>query len=385
VTLELSRLTQTVQDMGRELERRERVAAKWAEQARDWLREFAHQGDVLRNPAREFRAAVPLDEPLDTALPPPSAPQRFTVIGSDGAQIPPDRHGLALYYLINVGSLVYRHGSGQTPEARTVPQLYYRQEDLYDGATLVSGGLLGVRRDRAELAQLADLVEVEAERPVLALVDGTLLLWVSDDLAPAVRKQVVDEYLDQLERIRQAGAGVAAFTSRPRATEVGRLLHLASLGGDVRRAKQEPNPLERIADEMILSHLPPGARSALFASSRALNGTHYAPAGHEILFFYVNVAAEGEEPEVARVEVPTWVGAAAEMLGLVHAGVVAQSRIAGGFPYVLARADELAYISGPERQRLEEMVGTALLAAGLSSVPSSKALYKSMTRGGRRW
>ncbi|HID89781.1 MAG TPA: hypothetical protein EYP52_08755 [Anaerolineae bacterium] len=56
-----------------------------------------------------------------------------------------------------------------------------------------------------------------------------------------------------------------------------------------------------------------------------------------------------------------------------------------GYPYVLARADELAYISGPERQRLQEMVETALLREGMVPRSSPKAFYKSLTRSGRRW
>ncbi len=154
--------------------------------------------------------------------------------------------------------------------------------------------------------------------------------------------------------------------------------------GDVEQAGRRPNLLERVPDGQVFRSLDSGARSALFVSSRTVNQGHYAPAGHEIQFFYVNVAAEDEDPVVARVEVPAWVAGRPNLLQLVHGGVVAQSRIAGGFPYVLARADELAYISGPERQRLEEMVGTALLAAGVPPTLSYKALYKSMTRRSRR-
>jgi len=185
-----------------------------------------------------------------------------------------------------------------------------------------------------------------------------------------------------MARIQRQGAALAAFTSRPRYGDVGKLLHLASVGGETRRAEAEPNPLERVPDRAIFSFLPPGARSALFVSPSKINQNYYPPE-QRVHFFYLNVAAEGEEAVIARVELPAWAMADPSLLALTHGGAVLQSRIAGGFPYVLARADELAYVSGPERQQLEEMVGAALLAAGVSGDLSPKADYKRMTRQGR--
>ena len=378
MTLELNRLTSVVQKMGQEL------AQQLVQLAQTWLATYSEEGAALREGAAKIGAAVPTEEHLGSVSFLPDPPPRFTAIGADGAQIQPDRHGVALYYVINVGSLVYRHGSGETPKAYSVPDFRYHEDDLYEGTLLVAGNLLDVRRDYAEVRQLAKLVEAEPEGPTLALVDGTLLMWLMEDLPAERRQKKFDDYLAQLDQIRHAGAAVAAFTSRPRYGEVGKLLHLASLNGDVRQANPEENPLLHVPDAAIFNFLKPGERSARFVSPKPVNKM-YTSKGHQIHYFYVNVARKGEKPAVARVEVPEWVVKAPGLLKLVHGGVVAQSRIAGGFPYVLARADELAYVSGPERQRLEEMVGTALLDAGLASSPSSKALYKSMTRQSRRY
>jgi hypothetical protein len=385
VTLELNQLTDVIEEMGQAFARQQRQFGQLVERARAWLGEFADKGRAFEDVAWEFNAAVPTHEPLDQVVPLPTLPERFTVMGADGTQIQPDRHGLALYYMINLGSLVYRHGSGETPEARSVPRLCYKEEDLYEGALLVVGNLLDVRRDRAELEHLADLVEAEPAGPTVALVDGTILLWVLENLPAPGRGEKIEGYLEQVERIRHKGAAPAAFTSRPRYTGVGRLLHLAHLGGDVERAHSEPNPLERLPDRAIFSSLAAGARSPLFASPGTVNRDYYAPTGNQVYFFYVNVAGEEEEAVVARVETPAWVVDEPELLALVHGAVVLQSRIAGGFPYVLARADELAFISGPERQRLEEMVAVALLRAGVVPGLSPKADYKGLTRGGRGW
>lgn len=382
MTLDLTRLSRAAKEMGGALARQEQEFGRWVAAARQLMEEFAESGLSLQETAAEAGAAIPTSEPLNIVVACPPVPQRFTVIGADGSAIGPDRHSLALYYLINIGSLVFRHGSGEAPEARSIPTLAFRDEDLYEGDLLVSGNLLDVRRDCAEIAHLADLVEAEPPGPTLALVDGTLILWVLEDLPAAGRREKISFYLRQMERVREKGAALAAFISRPRHTEVGKLLHLARVGGDPVRAREEKNPLGRVPDRTIFASLPAGARSALFVSPSGINRNHYEPAGHEIRFFYLNVAAEGREPMIARVEIPRWVAENPDALRLAHAGIVAQCRILGGFPYVLARADELAYISSPEREQLEEMVGDALMSAGIVPAPSPKAYYKGLTR---RW
>jgi hypothetical protein len=237
--------------MGEELAARERQFAHQVELARRWLAQYADQGERLRHPARSIRAAIPTGEPLDAVHPLPAIPERFTVIAADGSQIQPDRHGAALYHLINVGSLVYRHGSGEAPEAHSEPTLGYTEAQMYENGHLVSGNVLDVRRDLAEITRLADLCAVEPPGPTIALVDGTLILWMLEGLPAGEQCAKVTDYLDHLDLIRQAGAVVAAFVSRPRRTEVTRLLYLASLDGDVNRANQGHNPLEHLPDRAV--------------------------------------------------------------------------------------------------------------------------------------
>ena len=385
MTLELSRLTGQMRAMGEEFAARERQFDDLVVLARRWLARYADQGARLRHPARAIRAAIPTGEPLNAVHPLPAIPERFTVVAADGSQIQPNPHGVALYYLINVGSLVYRHGSGKAPAPHSEPSLGYAEADLYENGHLVNGNLLDVRRDLAEITCLADLCAVEPPGPTVALVDGTLVLWVLEERSSKKwRRDKVTDYLDQLTRIRQAGAVVAAFVSRPRRAEVTKLLYLASLEGDENRAKQEPNPLERLSDRAVFGALPAGARSALFVSPSSINYDYYHPAGHAVHFFYLNLAEEGRDPVIARIETPVWVAEAPERLALVHASLVAQARITGDYPYALARADELAFIGGPEREAFEEMVTTALLRAGVRTTLSPKAYYKTLTRQGRR-
>lgn len=370
--------------MGEESAARQRKYADLVTLARRWLSQYADRGEQLRHPARAVHAAIPTTEPLDATYPLPAIPERFTVVAADGSQIQPDRHGATLYYLINVGSLVYRHGSGEKPQAFSQPILGYTEADLYENGVLVSGNLLDVRRDLAEITRLADLCLAEPPGPTLALADGTLLLWVLEERFEERRRAKVTAYLDQLHRIRESGAAVAAFASRPRRTEVTRLLHLANVGGDANRAAQEPSPLEHLPDRAVFETLPPGARSALFVSPSPINHDYYQPAGHTILFFYLNLSEEYRNPTIARIELPSWVADSPALLALIHGATVAQARIVGDYPYALARADELAFISSQERVAFEDMVATALLRAGVLSTSSPKAYYKTLTRQSRR-
>jgi hypothetical protein len=85
-----------------------------------------------------------------------------------------------------------------------------------------------------------------------------------------------------------------------------------------------------------------------------------------------------------RLELPCWVGQDPEGRDLLHAVVWQQCQVVGGYPYVLARAHELALISTDERGDLEEMVIGALRRRGLDPRPSEKAWQKGLTGGAKR-
>jgi hypothetical protein len=125
MTLELSQLTHQVGTMGRTVAQRQQAYAGLADLAQQWLADFADHGGALCEAALQIQAAIPAEEPLDAVHSLPDVPDSFTVVAADGSQIQPDRHGVAPYHLINIGSLVYRHGSGEAPEARSEAALAY--------------------------------------------------------------------------------------------------------------------------------------------------------------------------------------------------------------------------------------------------------------------
>lgn len=385
MTLELNRVAAQIDDMGRELASRARRDGRALPAARALLSAFAREWDVLRQVAaspagQQLRCASPGDEVLDAALPPPPMPVHVTLVASDGSQIYPDRHGLAFYYAINIGSIVYCHGTGQAPRVATEPRLCYTEEQIYPGGDPISSDTVGIQRNLAEMEVLADLLLAEAPQgpPCLGLGDGPLLIWLRPgDLPEGRRRQILADYLGCLEKLGRAGVPVAGFVSRPHSAEVIALLYLAHLEPE---ARQEVRSLadtdyRGLTDRALFGFLEPGQRSALFVRGTPTN-QDFRASGQEIYFFYLNTGSD-----LARVEIPQWVACQPAQLDLVHAAVYDQCCFNNGYPYVLTRADEQAVIQGQERRVLEEMLMQAMIRHGLPLPElSRKAQQKKVAR-----
>ena len=135
MTLELSKVVARVSDMGRSAAQRASARAATALRVRDLLR--AHRVDsqlrekVERAVKLRWVGAIPQAEPLDAAIDPPTLPDRITLVAADGSQIYPDRHSVALYYVVNVGSIVLRLGTGETPMTESEPTVCFDDDDLF--------------------------------------------------------------------------------------------------------------------------------------------------------------------------------------------------------------------------------------------------------------
>jgi hypothetical protein len=363
MTLELNKVTEQIDEMGRVLA----VGAAHRRQVLPELRalrkRFSERLERLHSLAesadRAANSAQPTNEPLDAAFPAPEPPGRATILAADGSQIYPDPHSWALHYSINVGSLVYRHGSGQVPLAASAPEVALAVDKE---GNLLSREWIDIRRDVAEVQKLADLVESEAgSEPLLALMDSTLglHLW-SGPIPHAEQVAFQKSYEAQVERIRRAGAALAGFLSRSRRAGGVNLLDLAQMA-ETGETRTGPSPFLGITDQMLWGDLRPGERSALFTEI-----------GEPLVyFFYLNTEPldgpnlPGVEAEPARIEVPEWVALSPERLNRVHALVYDQCQINNGYPYVLTRADELAIILNEEREALETMLLQAMSRQGM--------------------
>ena len=74
-----------------------------------------------------------------------------------------------------------------------------------------------------------------------------------------------------------------------------------------------------------------------------------------------------EKPVLVKVGLPAWVANSKEMVDTLHAALVAQCQImsATPYPYVLARADEIAVVKMKDKQKVADMIANALRSRGL--------------------
>jgi hypothetical protein len=397
MTLELNQVAAQVKVMGRSLDEQTSAHKEVAQQAREILERFSNEQTALNE--RVVRAeqvqqqlrfdwvgAAPTNEALAQAYPLLPYPERATVMASDGSQIMPDRHAITLYYLINVGSIIYRHGSNHKPETHNPkPILCYEPQDIFDEQNrLISSSEINVRRDIAELEILAELATAhprEAKEPTIALLDGQLTLRVID--LPFNRQQVnQNEYIELINRLQAARVLLAGYVDRPRSSFVVALMHLASLEPNAiteETLRQNHFYRHNLVDTDLFDFLGPGERSAIFAV-KAKGTEKYGQTGHAIHFFYLNVGQNMSN--MVRVEVPAWIAADREAIDTLQAAIVRQARLGGGYPYVLARAHELAVISSEERDAVEMMLALEMRRQGLLPRLSSKQYNKTLL--GRR-
>jgi hypothetical protein len=332
--------------------------------------------------------AGPTDESIDARFPLPPHPPRLRLLAADGSQVYPDRHAAAFFYMVNVGSIDLLQGSGRPPQIATRSNLHFHEDDLHDTRGLpVDTHLINARRDAAELAELARLVEApilsggrseapaEVEGPTLALLDNGLLLWAASQEQKAARpdvQRVLDEYLAALDLLRDSGAALAGYISRPRGANVVDLVEAA--------AGEPGGTRPGLTDRLLFGrHLVAHTRSARFRHPAKIND-EFAARGHEIQFFYLHT---GAQDGVARVEVPLWVADDAARMTMVHAGIVEQCRLTG-VPYPLVRAHELALVGQDDRRALDRLVQAALIRHGISGLASQKAQTKRWTGRRRR-
>lgn len=405
MTLDLARLTTDLETMSETLVQLSQARRTQLEIAQQWLTKHANALDEIeakvqltREKNLHWRGAYPAgDEPLDARYPCPEMPPRVNIIANDGSQVPIDRHAAALYYALNIGYIVYPYGADLPPEVGTEPSLHFHDDELFDNDhRLIPNAVVNARRTVREMYNLARLAEayVREEAPVAVLSDGPLM-WVQPGDTPQERRDNLAPYLEGLARLRATTVATAASTAnsvalggyvdRPGSTGVMDLLHLASL--DVNEITKEGlarNDLVGLIDARVFDALlKPGERSALFIRQSPTN-KFYASRGHEIWHFYLNVSHDPAQPLIVRLEMPSWVAQDPARRDLLHAAVWQQCQVLSGYPYVLARAHELALISTDERRDLEEMVIGALRRRGLDARPSEKSRQKALTGGARR-
>ena len=432
MTLEYERLGPELEQMAiaaarlraAQAERATQLRAVLARRASDWV---AIEAGLARAMAahgadpKYFRAARPLghDEPLDVPIPAPPPPPRATLIATDGSQILPDRHAPFLYYLINIGAIIYAHGEPAAPGIVSLPSIFYPtiEDDLTDDSPGFNKSEVTIARDRREIETLAALALSMQGQPArtLALLDQRLLYW------PFVGEQnkteeAVFAWTAAMTQIYETGALLAGYIDRPGKASVVTLLQTL-LDDDTVNLKElgrRPAAGELTDADLYATLLGPGERSPVFVDVSPAN-SRFAEENPliEVCFFYLNPGARGqglgargqglgarEEDSslapnpypltpnlaraIARVDIPRWVAEDPAAVAFVHGLIYDQCQLMGDYPYVLARADELAVVGRHDEMNLNAMIDGYMQRLGVpDGLLAAKADSKGIARAGR--
>lgn len=367
----------TYQQRQRHLLEEKLQAALRVWQEADEVETLLEQVDHVRP---SWLVARPLGKQLQEKVEVPERPAQVTVVAADGSQIFPDRHVEPPCFLVNIGRVAFQLGTHESVRLESIPRFCFRQEELRDLLNelwdSVSAEIVSALRDAFELEGLLELaLEVRREdRPLVALLDGTLLRWMIRRLHQrALEEQFIERYVALLEQFRQARIPVASYISKPGGSEVVNLLRVAHGEG----ASDNPPPLslDGLPDRLLFARLlRSGERSGLF-----LSGSHIQRAYtelHRIACTYLAVPGPYGQTEIARVEFPYWVAEETSWVDLACAVLLKECEKGNGYPMVLMEAHEQAVIRAPEREAFYELMGRQLWRSGMLVEQSRKQASK---------
>lgn len=395
MTLELNRLTGQVDVMGQKLAERREDAKKRGKEASDLLAanplvtdELIRKIEKARETDEWRRGAMPLDDRLDTRRSVTRPVPEAILIAADGSQIFPDRHAVTTYYLVNTGTIVLRRGSGMAPSTESAPEIFFNDEDVFDDeGQVVSNDEVSLLRGRREIEALARLAEQERAAlggdlsvPIVALVDGPLLPWLRPDPQNSDKiNEEIDFVIRQLERLRKVQAIPVGYVDRPGSAFVLRILELMRLDYDkITRDALRKGRFRNLTDRVLFDSLKPNERTGLFMPYSNANDRYAGRSGGDrVAFAYLNLArpARGEDLAVARIEVPGWVAAREDWLDTAQSVIYANCEPTA-YPYVLARAHELALVTYSEKAELDRLLQQVMLRNGMIPEISVKASNK---------
>lgn len=343
-----------------------------------------------------FTAAEPVEE-LKTRQQIALPPKVHTVIATDGSQIAPNHHEIAYCYLINVGRVVLHYGESRHPLLDSLPEVFYRPEDLYESRQwgIRTEEWMSYRRTASEATVLAELAcsiwdnAVPPPVPTIAMVDGSLIYWFLEPLPNEARDRILSQILEAWDQLQAAKIPLVGYLSASRSIEAINFLRLAACPhsepncithclpglapeGAILPTKAPCQMFEPLRDATLWeSLLEPGERSPLWRSSAPIL-QEYGP--HTVYFCYVHVGTE-----VARVEVPAWVAEDSQLLDTALSLTIAQVQKGYGYPVALAEAHNQAVVRGGDRFRFFSLLEREMIKAGLKNVGTS---YKETRKRG---
>ena len=401
--LDLTKAAKAMQGMSQHLNVEAQAARQRLEVAQNLLVKAAAEQEKLVELQESWRdrtlfnAATPI-EPLDDRTYITAPPAAHTVFATDGSQISPNHHEIAYCYLLNVGTVMLHYGQSRHPVLDSVPEVFYKPEDLYGSRQwgIRTEEWMGYRRAVSEAIALAEMGENWAKvndnklpAPALAMVDGSLIYWFLEQLPSEARDQILQPILEAWHKLRLAGIPLLGYLSASRSSESLSFLRFEACTHEVPDCMTNcPNvgfaatisfaeiapcqEFEPLRDAILWATiLSPGQRSPFWKSQARILDLYGI---NSVYFCYVHVGAE-----IARIEVPEWVAQDKAQVDLALGMMLAQVHKGGGYPVTLAEAHNQAVVTGGDRSRFFALLEQQMIKAGLKNVGIS---YKETRKRG---
>lgn len=316
-------------------------------------------------------------------------------ISTDGSQINPSAHEISSTSLINIGRIAIPYFNKEIQvELSSNPTVYSSSEDinpeLYDLKTS-DEDLISFERTLKEIEDLVLLAKKykDANLPIVAFLDGTLIHWHIEKLNIKLIEQFISRLSNALLELKTMNIPVASYISSSRSNDFINMLKVFKCPFDTVDCKKNCssvssknlpcNPMQEykpVLDRVLLNKFfkennsKPGDRTILLKSNS--NILNYYPDDLKIQFFYINTGTE-----VSRVEIPNYVAHNKELLELVHNTVVLQCNVGYGYPVVISEAHLQAVVTKSDRQVFYDLIKEQFLKGSKSPIKlSTKELKK---------
>jgi hypothetical protein len=330
-----------------------------------------------------FANATPI-EPLETCIDIPVPPKVHTVMATDGSQIAPNHHEIAYCYLLNIGRVVLYYGQNSHPLLDSLPEVFYKSEDLYIARQwgLKTEEWMSHRRTASEITVLAELgCSVKTEVPALAMVDGSLIYWFLDQLPMEARDRILPPILAAWQQLQKAEIPIIGYLSAARNLESTNFLRLLACTYPVPDCITYcPDQLdhlpckkfENLRDTTLwTSQLKPGQRGPLWRSNHRILQLYEE---QTIYFCHVNVGTE-----IARIEFPAWVANNSHLLDQALGLMLGQVQKGYGYPVAIAEAHNQAVVRSGDKNHFFAMLEREMIKAGIKNIGIS---YKEARKRG---
>jgi NurA domain len=416
--LDLTKLTRQIQGLSEHLSEEAIASQKRLQLAEKHLNNaFTRQDEIVEKQDKWrdrilFANATPI-EPLNTRIDIPVPPKVHTVIATDGSQIAPNHHEIAYCYLLNIGRVVLHYGQNKHPLLDSLPEVFYRPEDLYASRKwgIRTEEWMSFLRTASEATVLAELscavvngdaiVNKVAKNttttenlplfspppssspriPTLAMVDGSLIYWFLEQIPLEARETILPPILEAWGQMKDAKVPLMGYLSASRNVEATNFLRLVVCPHPVPDCMSFcPNQLDKVPCKVFdplrdsslwATQLKPGQRGPLWKSNAKILDLYQ---DQQIYFCYVHVGTE-----VARIEIPCWVVEDTELFNEALGLTLAQVQKGYGYPVAIAEAHNQAVVRGGDKTRFFSLLERQMIKAGLKNVGTS---YKEARKRG---